>query len=76
MHRRGVDSFWEADGQGGHRTAFRWNAGADVYEPTAKPHDAAGLGRYRDSLQGLLDESEVMVEAVRRKAVEFYRGGE
>jgi hypothetical protein len=35
-----------------------------------------GCGRYRDFLQGPLDEGEVTMEAVRHKAVEFYRSGE
>ena len=74
-YRRRVASFWEADGQGGHRLVFRWNAKADLYEPTTELHDRAGLGRYRDFLQCLLDEGEVVMEAIRRRAVEFYRGG-
>jgi len=74
-YRRRVATFWEADGQGGHRMVFRWNAKTDVYEPTAEPRDAAGLSRYTDFLQGLLDQGEVAMEAVRPKAVEFYKGG-
>ncbi len=52
---------------------FRWNAKADTYEPSAERDDPAGLGRYRDFLRGLVDESEIEMEAVRRRAVEFYR---
>jgi dsDNA-binding SOS-regulon protein len=72
-YRRGAASFWEVDDQGRHRAAFRWNAKADVYEPTAKPRDAAGLGRYREFLQGLLDEGKVTLEEVQRQAVKFTR---
>ena len=69
-------AFWEADGQGGHRLVFRWNAKADTYEPTTELHDLKGLGRYRDFLGGLLDEGEITIEAVRRKALEFCRDGQ
>ena len=74
-YRRRVASFWEADGRGGHRMVFRWNAETDAYEPTAELHDPAGLGRYKDFVQGLLDEGDVTIEAVRRKALKFYRDG-
>ena len=74
-HHRRVASFWETDSRGGHRMVFRWNAKADTYEPTAELHDPAGLGRYRDFLQGLLNGGEIEMGAVRHKAVEFYRGG-
>ena len=67
-------SFWEADGQGMHRMIFRWNTKADTYEPAAELPDPAGLGRYQGFLQGLLEDGEVAIEAVRRTAVEFYRG--
>ncbi len=73
--RRRVASFWEADGRSGHRMVFRWNAKADAYEPTAELHDPAGLDRYRVFVQGLLDESEIEMETVRRKVVELYRDG-
>jgi energy-coupling factor transporter ATP-binding protein EcfA2 len=73
-YRRRVSTFWEADGQGGHRLVFRWNAKTDTYEPTPELRDLKALGRYRDFLAGLLDEGEVTIEAVRRKAMEFCRG--
>jgi energy-coupling factor transporter ATP-binding protein EcfA2 len=74
-HRR-VASFWEADGQDGHRMVFRWNPKADAYEPTIEPADAVGLGRYRDFLRGLLDDGEIATEAVRRRAMKFYGNGD
>jgi hypothetical protein len=74
-YRRRVASFWEADAQSGHRMVFRWNAKADTHEPTAELPDPAGLGRYQDFLQGLRDEGEIEMEAVRRRAVEFYGDG-
>jgi hypothetical protein len=51
---------------------FRWNPKANAYEPA----DAVGLGRYRDFLQGLLDDGEIATEAVRRRAVKFYGNGD
>ena len=75
-YRRRVASFWEADGHGGHRKVFRWNAKADRYEPTAELHDPAELGRYEGLIQGLVDDDDVEMEVVRRKVVEFYRGRE
>jgi energy-coupling factor transporter ATP-binding protein EcfA2 len=75
-YRRRVSSFWEADGQGGHRLVFRWNVKADTYEPTTELHDPKGLDRYRDFLRGLLDAGEVTIEAARRKALEFCRDGQ
>jgi len=49
---------------------------AGTYDPTAELHDSAELGRYEGLIQGLVDDGDVEVEAVRRKAVEFYRGME
>jgi energy-coupling factor transporter ATP-binding protein EcfA2 len=72
-YRRRVASLWEADAQGGHRMFFRWNAKADTHVPTTEPPDPAGLGRYQDFLNRLLDASEIEMEVVRRRTVEFYR---
>lgn len=55
---------------------FRWNAKTDRYESTSLRRDLAGLARYRDFLQGLLEEGEAESAVVRRQVVEFYRGGE
>lgn len=75
-YRRRVASFWEADGEGGDRKVFRWNAKAETFERTAEPHSPANLGRDEAFLQGLVDDREVKMEVVRRKAVEFHRPGE
>jgi hypothetical protein len=74
-YRRRVASFWEADGQGGHRMVFRWDAKADTYEQTAELHDQAGLERYAGFLRGLLEAGNVEMETVRRRVVEFYGAG-
>jgi hypothetical protein len=66
-YRRRVASFWESDGQGGHRMVFRWNHGTDTFEQTGELQEPASLKRYRGFVQGLLDASAVEMEAVRRK---------
>lgn len=73
-YRRRVADFWQSDGQGGHRRLFRWDARADTFETTAGMPDPVGLGPYRDFLQGLLADGVVAMEAVRRRALEFYPG--
>ncbi len=57
-------------------TGIRWNVKSDTYEPVGDLRDPAGLGRYRDFLQGLVEESQIMAGAVRYKAAAFYRGRE
>jgi hypothetical protein len=73
-YRRRVADFWQSDGEGGHRRLFRWNAVADAFEATAGLPDPVGLGTYREFLQGLLADGVVAIEAVRRRALEFYPG--
>ncbi len=72
-YRRRVASFWESDGQGGHRMVFRWNGKEDSFEQTAKLREATGLVRYQDFLRDLLENGEVAMEAIRRRTLEFYR---
>ena len=43
-YRRRVASFWEADGQGGHRMVFRWNAKADTYRADRRTARSGGAG--------------------------------
>jgi hypothetical protein len=57
-YRRRVASFWEAASTGGHRMIFRWNTQSDRFEPTAELREPAGLKRYRDFLQGLVEAGE------------------
>ena len=72
-YRRRVASFWEADGQGGHRLVFRRNAKNDAFESTAAVRDPAGLKRYAAFVQSLVDSSEVAMEAVRQRTLDFFR---
>ena len=75
-YRRRVASFWETASTGGHRMVFQWVPKTDRFEQTAELREPAGLKRYRDFIQGLLDGGTGAVDAVRRKVVEFFRGGE
>ena len=71
-YRRRVASLWEADGQGGHRLVFRWEAHADRFAPTVELHERGQLKRYEDFIQGLLDAGEAELALVRRRAIQFY----
>jgi len=66
-YRRRVASFWEADGRGGHRMVFRWDVRADHFQQTADLREPAGLKRYQDFVQGLLDAGEIEMEGIRRR---------
>ena len=72
--RRRVVTFWEADGQGGHRLVFRWNAEFDTFEPVHERHDAVELVRYERFIQAAVDKGEETTETVRREVLEFYGG--
>lgn len=72
--RRRVGSFWEADGGGGHRKVFRWNAAADTFEATGELHKPAEMDRYEGFIQGLVDAGDVETEAVMRYVARFYEG--
>ena len=74
-YRRRVSSFWEADGQGGHRLVFRWNARADTFERVGDVYQPEQLGGYVEFLRGLLDQGEVEANAVRHRVVDLYRCG-
>ena len=74
--RRRVVSLWEADGRGGHRQVYRWNATSDTFEVTGQPHESSDLERYKQFVQALVDQGEAEMEAVRRQVVEFYRDGQ
>lgn len=73
--RRRVVSFRESDGGGQHRQVFRWNAASDMFEATGELHERAELERYKQFVQGLVDQGEVEMESVRRQVVEFYGDG-
>ena len=68
-------SSWEADGRGSHRPAFRWNAETDTFETVGELRNLEELARYESLVQGLVDDGEVEMEAVRLRVVEFYQGG-
>lgn len=70
---RRVAAFHEADGQGGHRLLYRWDEGADAFEQVGEERDSAGLRPYAGFIARLLDEGDAEAEAVRRKALAFYR---
>ncbi len=72
--KRRVAAFHEADGAGGHRLAFRWDERRDAFAQVAAPNDGAGLMRYTAFIQQLVDGGEADAEAVRRRALAFYRG--
>jgi hypothetical protein len=66
-YRRRVASFWESNGQGGHRLVFQWGRGTDTFERTGELREPARLKRYDGFLQGLPDASEIDMEVIRRK---------
>lgn len=72
-HRRRVATFYEADGQGGHRLLFEWDREADALRQAGEPAAGAELSPYRAFIEQLIEEGEVEVQAVRRKVVGFYR---
>ena len=71
--RRRVAAFHEADGRGGHRLLFQWDAHADAFRRVALLRDPAGLGRYVECVERLVHGGEARAPAVRRKVIEFYR---
>jgi hypothetical protein len=71
--RRRVAAFHEADGRGGHRLAFRWDARPDTFERVGPLRDEASLKPYLDFMQRLVEEAEPEPQAIRREALAFYR---
>jgi len=59
-----------------HHQVFHWNAASDTFEATGELHERAELERYKQFVQGLVDQGEAEMEAVRRQVVEFYRDGQ
>jgi hypothetical protein len=72
-YQRRVSTFWEADGQGGHRLLFQWQPKSDTFRQAAQPRDPAGLKNYAELVRGLIDEQDADALSVRRKALQFYR---
>jgi len=71
---RRVAAFHEADGAGGHRLLFRWNERSDAFERVGDGHDCDGLEPYVGFMHRLVAEGDADAQAVRRKALAFYRG--
>ncbi|MCS7237539.1 MAG: hypothetical protein NZ899_04630 [Thermoguttaceae bacterium] len=71
--RHRLSHFYEADGKGGHRLIFRWDAQSDSFvqmEPVADPQ---GLEPYRRFMERLVEEGECEAGIVRQKVLKFYR---
>jgi len=73
--RRRVATFYEADGRGGHRCLFEWDAASDTFTQAGDLREPDQLGRYMDFIRRLVEDGEVHTPAVRRKIVGFYRRG-
>jgi len=71
--RRRVASFYLAGPEGGHELVFEWDARSDAFRQVGEIPDPRGLEPYRRFIESLVEEGDVLSEAVRRKAVEFYR---
>jgi len=71
-YRRRVATFYEADGQGSHRLLFEWDKKPDAFRQVGDLPDAAGLARYCDFVQRLVDEGDDEIEAVRHKVLAFF----
>ena len=72
-YRRRVATFHQADGRGGHRLLYQWDAGSDAFRQVGDLPDPDGLAPYVDFVRGLVDDGEVEYAAVRRRVVGFYR---
>lgn len=70
--RRRVSTFHEADGRGGHRLLFEWDAGVDSFRRKGDLRDPDALGEYEQFIQRIVTEGDSRAEAVRRKVVAFY----
>ncbi len=57
-------------------TILQWVPQADRFEQMAELREPAGLKRYRDFLPGLMEAGHRELEAVRRRAMGFYRAGD
>ena len=71
-YRRRVSTFWESDGQGGHRLLYQWEPRSDTFERMSPPGDPDDLPRYVAFIERLVAEGEVDTRAVRQKVVDFY----
>ena len=74
-YRRRVSTFYQADGTGNHRLLYQWDPKSDSFQQRADVEDPAGLKRYVDFIQRMVDKGQVDTGVVRREIVEFYGGG-
>jgi hypothetical protein len=71
-YQRRVATFYQSDGQGGHRLLFQWVAQSDTFRQTAALPDPDGLSRYAQFVQDLVDTDTRHFEPLRRKVHAFY----
>jgi len=70
---RRVATFYEADGQGGHRLLFQWDPDSDSFTQRGDPSEPESLGPYVDFIDRLVERGEVDTRRVRREVVRFYQ---
>jgi len=71
-YQRRVATFYQSDGQGGHRLLFQWDPQNDAFRQTADIPDPDGLNRYTQFVQHLVDTDARRFEPLRRKVLAFY----
>jgi hypothetical protein len=71
-YRRRVATFYEANGQGGHRLVFEWDAATDTFHQAGEIRDPVGLSRYTDFIQQMVDDDVPDAESVRGNVLDFY----
>jgi len=71
-YERRVATFYEADGQGGHRLRLQWDAAGDAFRPVGELPDPAGLERYCRLIEDLVDTETREFAALRRKVLAFH----
>ena len=67
-----VRSVWEADGRGGHRTVFEWDAASDQFRLVTPPPDDPRLAAAQELMSELLAQGPAQFEAVRGRVLEWY----
>ncbi|MHC4179627.1 MAG: hypothetical protein ACYSWU_19110 [Planctomycetota bacterium] len=74
-YRRRVATFYEADGSGGHRHLFEWDAGSNAFRRVGELRDPDALPPYVAFVQQLVEQGAFDSRKVRRRVVEFYGHG-
>ena len=72
-YQRRAATFYQSDGQGGHRLLFQWDAQSDTFRQTGDLPDPDGLEHSMRFVQDLVDTDTCEVECLRRKVLAFYR---